>query len=237
MKPIIGIIEWPYIDKDQTIIYEVNKEIVEKISAHGGRAVGIFPTQIEDYIGKRLSDIKSLTEIEKGDIESSIQMCDAIIKPGAYRIYGYEKYLIDKALERKMPFLGICAGMQAMANYGKDEIQNNIKNDSIINHNVNSQDAPYAHKIIINRLSKLYSILKKEEIRVNSRHNYHIPSSGKFAISACAEDAIPEAIENPQHGFQIGLQWHPESLEDENSDRLFEAFIKEAAKQKIKKLY
>ena len=90
MKPIIGIIEWPYKDSDGDLIYEVPNQIVEQISKHGGIPVGIFPTQIADFQNKRLSEIEELTIGEKEDIVSSLRRVDAIIKPGALRIYGYE---------------------------------------------------------------------------------------------------------------------------------------------------
>ena len=54
MKPIIGIVEWPYVDKDGDLIYEVVNPIVEKISKYGGIPIGIFPTQVEDFQNKKL---------------------------------------------------------------------------------------------------------------------------------------------------------------------------------------
>ena len=45
-------------------------------------------------------------------------------------------------------------------------------------------------------------------------------------ISATSEDNIPEAIEDKNKRFFIGVQWHPESLVDDvYSNRLFTAFI------------
>lgn len=236
MKPIIGIIGSPYTNVDKEIM-GVNSKIIEKIDKHGGKTIGIFPTPIVKNIEAKTSTIDLPNKIEKQDLIDMLKMCDAIIKADAKRISRYEKYLIDRALEKGLPFLGIDAGMQSMANYGKNTTENSncVKNEYGINHNVKRL---YAHSILINKASNLYNIIGKEEIEVNSTHDTHIVlATHKFTVSAQAPDHIIEAIENPNHHFQIGLEWHPELLNDENSDRLFESFIEEASKQKVKKLF
>ena len=233
MKPIIGIVEWPYKDEDKDLIYEVPNKIVEKISKHGGIPVGIFPTQIEDFQNKKMSEIKDLEQIEKEDLNESLKLCDAIIKPGAFRIYGYERYIYSYTLEHNMPYLGICAGMQIMAGYNNSNY-NNIKIDSDIEHH--SKDK-YAHRIKIFKNTLLHEILKEDEIIVNSRHRYEIQNPGTLSVSAYAPDGVIEAIENRDKLFQLGVQWHPENLDDIYSGLLFDSLIEHAEhyKKKIKK--
>ena len=223
MKPIIGIVEWPYTDKDGDLIYEVVNPVVEKISKYGGIPVGIFPTQIENFQNKKISEINALTITEKEDLNQTLKMCDAIIKPGAIRIYGYENYIYDYAFQKDVPYIGICAGMQMMANYNIENSKNERNEDKGVIHHSKEE---YAHEIRILKDTLLYSILKQEEILVNSRHNYHIVDSGIHKTSAYSPDGIIEAIENPIKNFQIGVQWHPESLmNDEHSKKLFDYFI------------
>lgn len=229
MKPIIGIIEWPYKDEDGDLIYEVPNNIVEKISKHGGIPVGIFPTQIEDYQNKRMAEIDELTFIEKNDLDESLERVDAIIKPGALRIYGYERYIYNYAFNKDIPYLGICAGMQMMAGYKNSEY-NNVKNENDIHHSKEE----YAHKLRILRDTLLYDILKEDEIMVNSRHRYHIENSGIHDINAVSEDGLIEGIENREKLFHLGVQWHPENLNDENTSKIFDEFIECAKKVKRK---
>lgn len=232
MKPIVGIVEWPYKDLDEDLIYEVTNNIVEKISKHGGIPVGIFPTQIEDFQNKRIPEIKQLEQIEKEDLNESLNMCDAIIKPGALRIYGYERYIYGYTLEHNMPYLGICAGMQIMAGHNNSNY-NNVKIESDINHHSKEK---HAHTIKIFKNTLLHEILKEEEILVNSRHRYEIQNPGTLSVSAYAPDGVIEAIENKDKLFQLGVQWHPENLNDIYSDRLFDSFIEHSVdyKKKIK---
>ena len=125
------------------------------------------------------------------------------------------------------PYLGICAGMQIMKVHQIPYVQNE-KNDSFIKHNTKEE---YAHTINIVKDTLLSSIINKEQIEVNSRHNYHVPNSGIKKVSAYAEDGIIEALEDPSKLFHLGVQWHPELLpiNDESSQALFGNFI-EAAK-------
>ena len=70
---------------------------------------------------------------------------------------------------------------------------------------------------------------------VNSRHSYHIEDVGAMKINAYAPDNIIEGIENPNLDFHLGLQWHPEDLNDINTDKIFDAFIYSAKKYQKKK--
>lgn len=225
MKPIIGIVEWPYVDKDGDLIYEVINPIVEKISKYGGIPVGIFPTQIDNFQNKRLNEINELTNLEKYDLNQSLSICDAIIKPGALKIYGFERYVYDYAFQKDVPYIGICAGMQMMSYYNKDNVKNERNEDRGVIHR---SDEEYAHEIKIEKNTLLYDILKKDEINVNSRHSFHITSPGIHKVSAYSCDGLIEAIESMDKKFQLGLQWHPEMLNDENTEKIFTRFIEEA---------
>lgn len=234
MKPIIGIVEWPYVDKDGDLIYEVVNPIVEKISKYGGIPIGIFPTQVEDFQNKKLSEISELTNLEKTDLNQTLSMCDAIIKPGALKIYGFERYIYNYAFQKDVPYIGICAGMQMMAYYNKDNVKNERNEDKGVIHHSKEK---YVHEIRILKDTLLYDILDKEEIMVNSRHNFHITSPGTHEVSAYSKDGLIEAIENKDKKFQLGLQWHPEMLDDENTEKLFTRFIEEAEQyNKVKRM-
>lgn len=228
MKPIIGVIEWPYVDKDGDVIFEVPTQISNKIIEHGGIPMGIFPPISADFQSRNITELE---QSEIYDLQKMLGKCDAIIKPGAVRIYNYERLIYDYAVCQDVPFLGICAGMQLMAHYGKQKIENNARNTSPINHH---QQNTYAHGVYINRDSLLFEILNQDCIMVNSKHNYHIKDSGMLKTAAYSMDCYIEAIENPNCRFQLGVQWHPELIKDENSDKIFDAFIDSARQYTLK---
>lgn len=231
-KPVIGVIEWPYKNCDDGKVFEASKAVIAKISAHGGIPIGIFPTQIAEFVDTRMFDMPKLTDQEKDDIISVIEMCDGIIKPGANRIYEYERFIYDVCVERNIPFLGICAGMQLMANYGQESVQANVQNDpeGSIDHRSTKE---YVHTVsVVNSNSKLFEILGGDPILVNSKHRFHVEQlySPRHTVSALSEDGLIEAIEIFDLDFNIGIQWHPEFVNDEASYKIFDAFMKSLKK-------
>ena len=84
----------------------------------------------------------------------------------------------------------------------------------------------YVHYINIVPNTLLFKILKEKRILVNSRH-YDCLKWTNLKISAVSDDGIIEAIENEKQKFFLGVQWHPETLIDidSNSYQLFKYFI------------
>ncbi len=92
----------------------------------------------------------------------------------------------------------------------------------------------YLHEIIIEKESLLYKIIKKEKIMVNSRHIKCTKDAVDLKIVAYSLDNIPEAIEDKNKRFYLGVQFHPESLykKDKNMNNIFKYFIKECENNK-----
>lgn len=213
MKPIIGIVEWPYLDKDNDPMYEVSTNIVNKVIDAGGVPVGIFPTKSEDYINKKNSEISNLTADESHELLSVLDRVDAIIKPGALRIYNYEKFIYNYTVVKNIPYLGICAGMQLMTD-SENELVDGHKDVS--------------HKVRIYRNTLLSRIIQRDEIEVMSRHRYRVSDSGINRVSAKSYDSTIEALENDKCLFNLGLQWHPELDNTESTERIFSSLVESA---------
>lgn len=228
MKPTIGIIEWPYYDKDNDHIYEVMTNLVNWINYIGGYPIGIFPTQSVDFVSEKLSEIPAITDKETMDLYNLINKCDAIIKPGATRIYEHERLIYDQVARIDMPFLGICAGMQIMAGHGKQIYNIPVPKDDKCHIYVEHKNA--RHNVNIKRGTRLYDILRQDTIDVESRHRYHIATPGSQKISGVADDGVIEAIENPRCYFHIGVQWHPElePFSNQDSENLFANLVYQA---------
>lgn len=79
---------------------------------------------------------------------------------------------------------------------------------SIKNHNIKHS----THKIEILSNSFLEKIYKRKNILINSYHRQAVKDIAKdFKVSAISEDGIIEAIEKDNI---IGVQWHPEEMQD-----------------------
>ena len=120
--------------------------------------------------------------------------------------------------------LGICLGMQLMSCYKEDFKV--YKNDTDINH-WQEDDIGFTHKVKILKNSKLYDILGKEEVLVNSFHNYHVSIDNDYSVVATSSDGFIEGIELSSATFNIGIQWHAEISYDfdEDSRKIIDYFI------------
>lgn len=173
---------------------------------------------LSDNLLKKYEDIRVIL-IPLENKKEIFDICDGVIFPGGLHVREEDiecmKYLhkIDK------PTLGLCLGIQIMGETFNGKTRENFVEE---NHNIMNE---YVHNVEIDTNSKLYEILGKTKIRVNSRHKHALESTD-LKISARSEDGIIEAIEDSSKKFFIGVQWHPETIiEDEYSTKLFDYFI------------
>ena len=217
MKPIIGIVSRPLISESGNHIFYVNNEIKNKIVQHGAIAISIIPSDKVMYDPSK----QDLTFYDETDSKKIIDMCSGLIFQGGDEFYGYDMQFIKYAYDKNIPTLGICLGMQIMGYFL------NGKYEKIKGH-FHKQKLCYVHDVILNKSSKLHEILKTDKFKVNSSHDYMITKTDLF-ISGKSNDNVIEAVEDSSKRFFIGLQWHPERLDDEYSSKLFKYFIKECS--------
>ena len=163
-------------------------------------------------------------EIEKiphSLIEKIEKLGVTVIIPGGNTWNGVDVKVLKYAMKHNKPLLGICAGMQAIANINTF-MDHTIKVDSDISHYVPNKE--YVHEININE-GILKDIIGKNKISVNSRHHDTIINENFFKVEARSDDGIIEAISLNGYKFIFGVQWHPEDMDDIDQDKLFKYFI------------
>lgn len=182
--------------------------------------IGLKQDKVPHSLVKKIEEHKALPIIipNLSDISYYLDICDGFIVPGGITWNEADIEIIKYAFKVNKPLLGICAGMQALANIDTF-IDNTIKVD---NHNVPNEE--YVHEISIND-GILKNILNKDKIKVNSRHNYKVEPKSYFKIDAVSNDGVIEAISFPEFKFIVGLEWHPEDMDDENQNKIFKYFI------------
>lgn len=158
-------------------------------------------------------------KLDEKKLKKILKVCDGVILQGGDDFNDIDKQIARYLYDKNVPTFGICLGMQIMAS----AFNGNIK--KIKGHNSKSK---YAHFVYLNKNSKLYKIIKKKKILVNSRHNYAVSSTD---LKKCAYSNEIEAIEDDNKKFYIGIQWHPENLNDVNSYKLFKAFFNSLEKK------
>lgn len=139
-----------------------------------------------------------------------------------------EILLTQSAIQREVPVLGICRGIQVLAVAAGGKIYQDIQSQypkAILHSQTASRQYPWHEVDIADSL--LYRVIKEKKIAVNSLHHQavsEIPPG--FCQNAVAVDGIIEGIEKVGAKFCLGVQWHPESMEgDTYSKALFTGFI------------
>jgi putative glutamine amidotransferase len=149
--------------------------------------------------------------------------------------------LLNQAVEMKMPFLGICRGLQVV-NVGLGgtlyaDIADQVPTASRHDYFPDWPRDHLAHSINVSEGSLLASILGEKELPVNSLHHQAVERLAPGLLpSAYSPDGIVEALEIPDHPFGLAVQWHPEWLTVHAPMRaLFEAFVEAAGSAKREK--
>jgi putative glutamine amidotransferase len=185
-----------------------------------------------------------------GDPDEILDLVDGLVLAGGAdvdpRTYGAERHpavvhttperddfevvLARRAIERDLPFLGVCRGMQIM---------NVARGGTLLQHlpdELGHEDhlrVPGTfdgsdHEVRLDGGSLAARAAGEERHRVLSHHHQAIDrlGAGLTVTGHATGDALPEAIEDPDARFALGVQWHPEA--DETS-RLIAALVAEAA--------
>jgi putative glutamine amidotransferase len=138
----------------------------------------------------------------------------------------FELKLAEMVMDRKLPTLGICRGCQVLNVAAGGSLIQDISSP-LAHEQKAPRDYPF-HDIVI-KPGLLAKIMGEDEIRVNSFHHQAIERLGRgMRISALAPDGIIEAIESVDAPFILGVQWHPECMQDEAADKLFKALVQAA---------
>jgi len=247
MNPVIGISCFCNLGKkntNETPYYRVSKNYIEPIIKCGGT-----PFIIPVFSDRKLSEkvIDNIDGLFLTGGSGSTTKGDRIEIKGRPRTlqgldekrYISDRYLIEAAIKRNMPLLGICRGMQMICETtgGKlsDKFLDEIDAGGVLHRQKSKGNIP-THMINIEKGSMLEKVLSVSEIKVNSFHHQFCKEVGRdFRISATAKNDIIEAFESPAYRFVLGLQFHPEKLFTDYPVfiRIFKAFIEKCHEYKI----
>ena len=130
-----------------------------------------------------------------------------------------ELFITRLAYNRQIPILGICRGIQTLAMALGGKVKQDITDIATLNHSQKEERNVPTHNVIIEKdsiLSQLYKLTDKNAtLKVNSFHHQAVCDCGdKFRVVAKSEDGIIEAMESREFKSIIGVQWHPECLDE-----------------------
>jgi CTP synthase len=176
--------------------------------------------------------------IDAGNVASELRGVDAIVVPGGFGERGIEGKVIAAryARENKVPYLGLCLGMQVMvveaarAMLGTDAV-NSTEFDPETPHPVISLLSEQegvankggtmrlgAYDCVLTPGSKAQAAYGLDQVRERHRHRYEFNNAyrerldafGLFAAGTSPDGSLVEVCEVRDHPFMVGTQFHPE---------------------------
>ena len=225
-RPVIGITA-NYNDGNSMLADGYYKKVV----AAGGVPLLIPPLDDTDAIINTLDRIDALILSGGGDYNPLF--CGEEPSPRLHSINGErdlpELLITRLAYNRQIHMLGICRGIQTLAMALGGTVRQDIADtDGLIKHSQDANRNVPTHSVSVCEDSVLYNIYGTRTLYVNSFHHQAVGEPGeRFRVVASSCDGVFEAIESTEMKSIIGVQWHPECIDD--GLPLFKWLVAEAA--------
>ena len=246
-RPVIGITT-NFSGQDVTIREVFHKQIIEA----GGTPLLIPPTTDKQVIVNILDRIDGLLLTGGADVNPLWAGEEPTLNVGNINDKRDLSELLTTRLayNRQIPIFAVCRGMQVLSIALDGKVQQHIYDPYIVEetgekklarlksattlrpaklkHDQSAAFTEPTHSITIEPDSILHSIYKQDKIFVNSFHHQAVSVPGKrFKATAYAPDSVIECMESAEFKPILGVQWHPEWLEEEGQ-KLFKWFVNEA---------
>ena len=139
-----------------------------------------------------------------------------------------ELLITQLAYNRQIPLLGICRGIQTLAMALGGKVMQDISDVAQIRHSQDADRSEPTHTVTVEPDSTLYNIYKEDKLFVNSFHHQAVSDPGeRFRVTGRSSDGIIESMESCEFKSILGVQWHPECMEE--GAPIFSWLVREAA--------
>ena len=195
---------------------ETIADYVSSIEAAGGEA------RVLDGVSPDLRGLGGLLLTGGGDIDpirygQCRNVTDYEIQPERDE---FELAVTILAIERDLPLLGICRGLQVLNVALAGDLVQDIPTQVVdpVPHRLRTRRDAYAHEVRVRDGRRTAELLRRElgqgtTCLVNSRHHQSPGRLGRdLVVGATAPDGVVEAVERPAARFCVAVQWHPENF-------------------------
>lgn len=145
-----------------------------------------------------------------------------------------EARLIEMAMERDLPILLLCRGIQILNVVLGGTLYEDLPSQGVaeLDHDRTGSDISRdIHEVRVDGVDRLSGVFEEGTFRCNSTHHQAVRELGEGLVAVgWSEDGIIEVVEyrgDRTDAWVAGVQWHPERMLDERTGtnrRLFERF-------------
>ena len=232
LRPVVGLTT--YLSQAQTGVWDVQAGFLpaayfQGVTAAGGVAVLLPPQPVDPDIAERVLDGLDALLITGGkDVDPAAygqEPHPATDQPGRERD-AWEFTLLNEALKRELPVLGICRGAQVLNVALGGTLQQHLPD--VIGHSGHrAGNAVFTTLPVRTVPGTRLAELVGETVDAKCYHHQAVAELGEgLIVSAWDADGVVEALELPGNGFVLAVQWHPEESLDDL--RLFSAIVEAA---------
>ena len=227
MRPLVALTTYPPNEADR---YELPAPYIAAVRQAGGRAVLVTPG--EDDVADLLATVDALVLTGGGDIDPARYAGPAhrAIERVDTDRDTLELSLAEAVLATSVPTLAICRGMQVVNVAAGGSLHVHLP-DVVGDRVAHRSDppGPVPHVVVVDESSLVADLMQSESVAPMSWHHQAIAVVGDgFRVVATAPDGTIEAIEHESHPWLAAVQWHPEKLASDTSERIFAAFVSAA---------
>ncbi len=237
MKPVIAIGAYPRTVETvfgPTLLHTASRHYVQAIERAGGAPVILPVTEPEDVAGVlRIAD--GLVMTGGGDVQPSRY---GEHPHGSTRAVNTERdafeiELVVRAAAGGIPLLAICRGMQVLNVAMGGTLDQDVLSSTGHAHDQYERAHELVHGVKIDPGCRLADTLGQVALSVNSIHHQGIGRVGDgLQAVAWADDGSVEGVEISGQRFAVGVQWHPEMLEDQPEQQgLFRSLVDHARRR------
>ena len=224
MRPVVGITS--YVEQARWGGWDVPAVVlpfryVERVEAAGATAVVLPPTATSD--AEVLDRLDAVVFAGGADLDPALYDQAAHEQTTGLRPErdAAEVPLMRAALDRDLPLLGICRGMQILSVVSGGALEQHLP-DVVGHEGHRPEPGVYGKHGVRLAPGSLAHRLLGDEVSVPSYHHQGLASAGSLTVTGWADDESPEVVEDPTRRFALGVLWHPEAGDDL---RLFEALV------------
>ena len=230
MRPVIGLTT--YKQRAQTGVWDVTAAFLpavyfEAVQRAGGIPVLLPPQPVDaEVVGRVLDGLDGIIITGGADVDPARYGQDARPETDTPQLErdAWEDALLTAAIDRELPFLGICRGMQVLNVNRGGSLHQHVP-DVIGNDRFRIGGGEFATNLVETEPGSEIDALLGARLPVKSYHHQALDAVGDgLRVTARTDDGIVQAVELEGVPFGLAVQWHPEEDAAEDA-RLFAGLV------------